>query len=482
MSTTHPPASTADTSPDGGELKKALGLFSATTIVAGSMIGSGIFIVSADIARHVGTAGLLIALWVFTGLVTLMGAYSYGKLAAHMPRAGGQYVFLRESWGDIPAFLYGWALFSVIQTGTVAAVAVAFGKFLGVLVPAINSQILIPITPTFGISSQQLVAVALLLGLTAFNCTGVKNGAMLQNLFTVLKVIALLSLIVIGLVMGQNLWGGDAGASVDWSLSLPAGLDVQGSLVVVFAAAAVGGLFSSEAWNNVTFIGGEVQNARQNLPKALVMGVGLVVGLYVLVNLAYLNVLPMDMIQHAPEDRVATAAMNAIFGDSGSVVMALIILVSTFGCLNGMLLAGARVCYAMAKDKLLFARFATVCPKHQTPNFSLWVQGIWASLLALSGQYGQLLDFVIFTALLFYFLTIVGLFKLARTIPEEVQMRNWQDYVIPVLYLVGITYVAIVLLVTPEKTMQCLYGIGLTLLGLPLFWFSRRKALSADAN
>jgi APA family basic amino acid/polyamine antiporter len=480
MSVPHPPAPAAETAPGGGELKKALGLFSATTIVAGSMIGSGIFIVSADIARHVGTAGLLIAIWVFTGLVTLMGAYSYGKLAAHMPRAGGQYVFLRESWGDIPAFLYGWAMFSVIQTGTVAAVAVAFGKFLGVLVPAINSQVLIPLTPTFGISSQQLVAVALLLGLTAFNCTGVKNGAVLQNLFTVLKVIALVSLIVIGLVMGQHLWGGGSGAPLDWSLS--AGLDVQGSLVVVFAAATVGGLFSADAWNNVTFIGGEVQNARRNLPKALVMGVGLVVGLYVLVNLAYLNVLPMDMIQHAPEDRVATAAMNAILGDSGAVVMALIILVSTFGCLNGMLLAGARVCYAMAKDKLLFARFATVCPKHHTPNFSLWVQGIWASLLALSGQYGQLLDFVIFTALLFYFLTIVGLFKLARTIPEEVQMRSWRDYMIPVLYLVGITYVAIVLLATPEKTMQCLYGIGLTLVGLPLFWVTRRKALSTNVE
>lgn len=461
------------------ELKQDLGLFSATTIVAGSMIGSGIFIVSADITRQTGTAGLLLAIWAFTGILTLMGAFSYGKLAAHMPRAGGQYTFLKESWGDIPAFLYGWALFSVIQTGTVAAVAVAFGKFLGAMLPGINSQVLIPITPDFGISSQQILAVVLLLGLTAFNTTGVKNGAILQNLFTSLKVIALVSLILIGFSAGSYLFANPS--TLDWSLKLPEELASKGTFWGIFAAATVGALFSADAWNNVTFIGGEVKDARKNLPKALVLGVGLVVTLYFLVNVAYLNVLPLSAIQTAPEDRVATAAMNTIFGGAGAVIMACIILVSTFGCLNGMLLSGARVCYAMAKDKLLFSQFATVNPKTQTPDFSLWVQGIWASLLALSGTYGQLLDFVVFTALLFYFVTIIGLFKLARTIPQEVQMTSWKDYVIPVLYLIGITYVAVFLMATPEKMMQCLVGIGLTLLGLPVYFITRQKSAALPA-
>jgi APA family basic amino acid/polyamine antiporter len=451
------------------ELKQDLGLFSAVTIVAGSMIGSGIFIVSADIARQVGSAGMLLAIWLFTGLITVMAAFSYGKLAAHMPKAGGQYVFLKEAWGDLPGFLYGWALFTVIQTGTIAAVAVAFGKFLGVLVPEVSSQVVIPITESFGFSNQQLIAVALLLGMTAFNCTGVKNGAMLQNIFTSLKVLALLGLITLGFVMGSQLWG--AGAQpVAWDWSIPSDLVGERSVWAIFAAATVGALFSSDAWNNVTFIGGEIKNPRQNLPRALVLGTGLVVLLYFVVNVSYLNVLTLPQIQAAPEDRVATAVMNAILGPEGAIIMALIILVSTFGCLNGMILAGARVLYAMAKDRFLFPQFAVLNPKTQTPNFALWVQGIWASLLALSGQYGQLLDYVVFTALVFYILTILGLFKLARRMPEAVQMSRPTDYIIPVLYLVGVSYVSLYLLIDPAKCVTSLIGLGLTAIGAVVFW------------
>lgn len=460
-----------DAAPANVGLKQDLGLFSATTIVAGSMIGSGIFIVSADISRQLGTGGLMLAIWLFTGIITLMAAFSYGKLAAHMPKAGGQYVFLKEAWGNIPAFLYGWALFTVIQTGTIAAVAVAFGKFLGVLIPEINSTPLIVITPEFGISSQQLLAVGLLLALTAFNCTGVKNGALLQNLFTTLKVIALFSLIALGLFAGQNLWSGDAtGKAIDWSLTIPSNIEgVSKGFLSVFAAATVGALFSSDAWNNVTFIGGEIKNPRKNLPLALVIGTGLVVSLYFLVNVSYLNVLPLEAIQHAPEDRVATAVMNAILGNQGAVIMALIILVSTFGCLNGMILTGARVLYAMAKDNLLFPPFGTVNAKTQTPNFSLWVQGIWACLLALSGTYGDLLDYVVFTALVFYIMTIAGLIKMGRKMPEELQMTKVTDYVIPVIYLVGVSYISWFLLVDPSKTENSLKGLGLTAIGLVMY-------------
>lgn len=446
-------------------LKPTLGLFSAMTLVAGSMIGSGIFIVSADIARQLPSPGLLILIWCFTGLVTLLGAIAYGKLAAHMPRAGGQYVFLKEAWGETPAFLYGWALFTVIQTGTVAAVAVAFAKYLGVLVPAISSQVLLPLTPTFGISAQQLVAVAILLGLTAFNCTGVKNGALLQNLFTSLKVLALLSLIGIGFSAGNLLFTG----AVDWNLSLPADFKPGDSLWALFAMATVGALFSSDAWNNVTFIGEEIENPRRNLPLALTLGTGIVVLLYILVNFAYLNLLPLELIQHAPEDRVATVAMQSMFGNTGAFLMAGIILISTFGCLNGLILAGARVFYAMAKDGLLFSQWGKLHPKTLTPNVSLWAQGIWSCLLALSGQYGQLLDFVIFTTLLFYMLTLVGLMKLGRKDPEALQMRTWLDTAIPVLYLVGVAYVAFFLLIGPDKWFTSLMGLGLTAIGLPVY-------------
>lgn len=465
------------------ELVPTLGWFSAACIVAGSMVGSGIFIVSSDIARTLGTGGWLMAIWVFAGLLTLLAAASYAKLAAYMPKAGGQYVFLREAWGELPAFLYGWGLLTVIQTGFLAAVAVAFTKFLGVLVPVISST---PLTPGLPVSLQSVLAVLVLFGLTLYNSTGIRNGAILQNIFTSLKVLALLSLIGIGLGFGHNL------GNIDWSLNLPSAQAVKGHWLTLFAFASVGALFSADAWNYVTFIGGEVKNAPKNLPKALIIGTVTVVGLYLLANLAYLNLLTLPQIQNAPEDRVATVAMDAIFPGAGVMIMAAIILISTFGCLNGMLLAGARVFYAMAKDGLLFRKFGEVHPKTHSPNFCLWVQFIWASALALSGTYGQLLDYIVFSTLMFYILTMLGLMRLGRKIPEAVHMTRKRDYALPIAYVAGASFIAFFLLFgdffTPDymtrfatdlphtKFFTSVAGLFLTSLGLPVYFAWKKFA------
>lgn len=474
-------------SAEAPELKATLGWFSATAIVAGSMIGSGIFLVSADIARYVGSPGLLIAIWVFTGIVTVLGATSYAKLAAHLPRAGGQYVFLKESWGEIPAFLYGWALLTVIQTGFLAAVAVAFAKYAGVLFPVISSQDF-----GFGLSTQKLLAIAVLLGLTMYNCRGIQYGAILQNVFTSLKVLSLILLIAVGLLFGQNLWNG----SLDWSLSLPAGHPVSGDLLTLFAFGTVGALFSSDAWNYVTFIGGEVKDPRRNLPIALFWGSSVVVVLYLVANFAYLNLLSIPQIQTAAEDRVATVAMDTVFPGNGVAIMALIILISTFGCLNGMLLSGARVFYAMAKDGLLFRQFGELHPVYRSPNFSMWAQFVWAACLALSGTYGKLLDYIVFTSLVFYIVTMLGLLRLARTIPEQVKMTRKRDYAVPVAYIACATFIAFFLLFGDfftadasarfasdffsTKFFTSIAGLGLTALGLPVYHaWKKRPSTSA---
>ena len=473
-----PPTPLSPDSPHEPDLQPTLGWFSAACIVAGSMVGSGIFIVSADITRTVGTGGLLMAIWLFAGILTFLGASSYAKLAAYMPKAGGQYVFLKEAWGEIPAFLYGWSLLTVIQTGFLAAVAVAFTKYLGVLIPAISSE---PISAAIPFSRQSVLAVAVLLGLTLYNCTGIKSGAILQNVFTTLKVLALVLLIGIGLAFGHHLWDGQ----INWSLSLPPAQAAKGDWLTLFAFASVGALFSADAWNYVTFIGGEVKDASRNLPKALKLGTVTVVLLYLAANLAYLNLLPFAQIQTAPEDRVATAAMDAVFPGAGVMLMAAIILISTFGCLNGMLLAGARVFYAMAKDGLLFRKFAEVHPKTHSPNFSMWMQFIWASGLALSGTYGQLLDYIVFSTLVFYIVTMLGLIRLGKRIPEQVRMTTRLDYAIPVLYIAGAVFIAFYLLCgdffTPNfaarfatdfyhtKFFTSIAGLGLAALGLPVY-------------
>lgn len=472
------------------ELKPTLGWFSATAIVAGSMIGSGIFVVTPDIARHVGSAGLLITVWVITGIITVLGAGSYGKLAAHMPKAGGQYVFLREAWGDVPAFLYGWVLFTVIQTGFLAAVAVAFAKYAGVLFPVISTEPFLMLGG-FGLSTQKVLSVLTLLGLTLFNCTGIKNGALLQNVFTSLKVLSLILLILVGLTMGTNLTGGVH----DWSLSLPVNHEMAGGLITLFAFASVGALFSADAWNYVTFIGGEVKEPRKNLPVALLWGSLTVVVLYIVANFAYLNLLSMEQIQTADNDRVATVAIDTVFPGYGTMIMAVIILISTFGCLNGLLLAGARVFYAMAKDGLLFRKFGEVHPRTHSPNFSMWMQFAWASVLALSGSYSVLLGYIVFATLLFYIVTMLGLMKMGKQRPAEMQMTRPIDWAIPVLYVVGAAFIAFYLLfgdilIGPlpplgsgafyeTKLFTSLAGLGLTLIGLPVYFIWKQKSATA---
>ncbi|MBK8191310.1 MAG: amino acid permease [Vampirovibrionales bacterium] len=460
------------TSAPADDLRPTLGLPSAAAVVAGSMIGSGIFLVTPDVARHTGSTGMTLLIWAGTGAFTALGAWSYGKLAGAYPVAGGQYAFLREAWGRIPAFLYGWVFFWVLQTGTLAAVAVAFARYAGVLLPAVNSA---PIGP-LGLSTEKLLSIACLVGLTFYNTRGIQYGAALQNVFTVLKTLALLGLIACGLMAGGGLlW--QSGAH-DWTLALPhaSGDGAWLAALTTLAAATVGPLFASDSWNTVTFIGAEVKNPRQTLPKALALGTGLVVTLYFLANLAYVNTLTLPQIQSAPDDKVAALMMTTIFGPAGAAAMAAIILVSTFGCLNGILLSGARVFYAMARDGLLFQRFAATHPTTHSPNTSLWAQCGWACALALSGTYGQLLGYIIFTALAFYALTIGGLFRLARRDTGAAHFTGFMDKAMAGLYIAGASALALLLLVSPDQRQASLAGIGFTLLGLPAYALWRRFA------
>lgn len=444
-------------------MTRSLGLFSAAAIVVGSMVGSGIFLVTPEAARWMDSPTWLILLWVFTGFVTILGATSYGKLAAYMPEAGGQYVFLRKSWGNVPAFLYGWVFFWVIQTGFLAAVAVAFARYVGVLWPAINTTAFATLPLGGTLSTEKCLALVTLLSLTWLNTRGVEAGALIQNVFTSLKVVALFALIAVGLVFGTHL------PALDWSLAIPETVSEAGILSVI-AVAAVGPLFSSDAWNYVTFIGGEVKNPSKTLPKALVLGATLVVSLYVLVNLAYLNVLPLAAIQTVADDKVAAAMMMTLFGNPGGLAIAGIILISTFGCLNGMVLSGARVFYAMAHDGLLFKPFGQLHPVTQSPNVSLWAQCGWGLVLALSGSYGTLLNYIIFTALVFYIITMAGLLRLAKSNAHAVQMTRWTDYLPPVLYIIVASVLAVYMLISPATQATSLIGVAFTLTGLPVYW------------
>jgi APA family basic amino acid/polyamine antiporter len=454
-------------------LPRRLGLFDATTIVAGSMIGSGIFITSADIARQVRSASLLILVWVFTALVTVAGAWSYGKLAMAFPKAGGQYVYLREAWGDMGGFLFGWAMLLVIQTGTIAAVAVAFAKYLGVLVPAVSSKHAFYKAAFLSVTPLEIVAILLIALLTWWNTTSVENGARLQNVFTAAKVLSLVGLLSVCFLAGGHLGG------VSWAL--PDASDLKVPLVWAFAVATVGSLFSADAWNNVTFLSEEVRDAERNVPKALVYGTGLVTLLYVLANVGYLNALPLSGIAGAPEDRVATAAIGAVAGSAEAgtpaLIMACVILVSTFGCLNGLILSGSRVLYAMSRDRLFFPTFADVTPRTSIPVNALVAQSLWAGLLCLSGKYGDLLDYVIPTVLMFYIATIVGRWKLSRTNPT-VAPTSIADRVVPVLYVAATVYVTIALIVfKPTFTLR---GLIIVALGVPAYYvFRRRKPASA---
>jgi APA family basic amino acid/polyamine antiporter len=493
------------------ELIQGLGLTSATMLVMGSMIGSGIFIVSAEIAREVNSPALLIGAWLITGFMTIVGALCYGELAAMMPRAGGQYVYLREALGPIWGFLYGWTLFLVIQTGTIAAVGVAFGKFLGVFRPEISSTHWIlhlwkvpaihvgPMTlgnMDVGLNTQNLVAILLVVFLSVINIFGVKTGAFIQNIFTTAKVSALLGLVFFGILIGRNSTAllANFHAGNFWrNAGLGTMHDLGGGVFVatltVLAVAQVGSLFSADAWNNVTFTAGEVKNPSRNLPLSLALGTGVVIALYIGCNFIYMTTLPLAGdpgggtllergIQFASEDRVGTAVMTQMFGAAGGALMAIAIMISGFGCNNGLILAGARVYYAMAKDGLFFRSVAKLHPTYKTPHVSLMVQMAWTCILCISGSYGQLLDYIIFAVLVFYILTIFGLFVLRRTHPDAHRPYRAVGYpVLPAIYIVMALFIDVVLLrYKPQYTWP---GLIIVLLGIPVYFLWTRRPQTA---
>jgi basic amino acid/polyamine antiporter, APA family len=501
-------AVSTDATPHSGTgFVKAMTLTDATMLVAGSMIGSGIFIVSASMARELPSPLWMILAWVLSGVMTLLGALAYGELAAMYPKAGGQYVFLRESMGPLMGFLYGWTFFIVIETGTIAAVAVAFGRFLGVLIPSIGPErfswfpradvcvaALGCTDPAnaiqLGLTPQRLIGLLSVAFLTWINLKGVRDGKIVQTTLTVVKTAALALLIILGLTVGRNATAVDANFAAgafggQWSLT--------STLVIAFGAAMVGSLFSSDAWNSVTFAAAEVKNASRNLPLALVLGTGLVSLLYILANFSYLNVLPYHGVaeganamargvQHATEDRVATAVTETIFGPSGAYMMAVAILISTFGCNNGLILSGARVLYAMARDGLFFRRAGTL-NSNSVPAFALIVQSIWTAILCLTGTYGQLLNYVIFAALLFYAFTTAGLFILRRTRADVPRPYRAVGYpFLPALYIVLCCAVMLLLLLSPTTRTESISGLVLVLIGIPVFYLWRRAEGPAPAD
>jgi APA family basic amino acid/polyamine antiporter len=474
-------------------------------IVAGSMIGSGIFIVPADIARQVGSSGWLLMVWVVTGLLTIAAALSYGELAAMMPRAGGQYVYLREAYSPLWGFLYGWTLFLVIQTGTIAAVAVGFARFLGVLIPAISptSWILPPVNLSqsyaISLSVQQLVGILLIVFLTWLNTRGIHLGKLIQNTFTSAKTLSLIALIFLGIFVGRNagavaanfsnMWTPQNAATIQPEIGgLPATAATLGAfgLFVALCVSQVGSLFSADAWNNITFTAGEVKEPRRNIPLSLAYGTMLVIGLYILANVAYLCTLPLEAIKTAPDDRVATAALSVIFGPAGAGIMAVAIIISTFGCNNGLILAGARVYYAMARDGLFFRSTGRLNARH-VPAWGLVLQGIWASFLVLprtrlapvngvpqyGNLYSNLLDYVVFSVLIFYILTIAGIFVLRRKRPDaERPYRAFGYPVVPLLYILAAAAILVILLF--YKTSTTWPGLLIVLTGIPVYLVWRR--------
>ena len=480
---------------------RGLGLLDSTMLVAGSMIGSGIFIVSADIARLVGSAGWLLVVWVVTGVLTIVAALTYGELAAMMPKAGGQYVYLREAYSPLWGFLYGWTLFLVIQTGTIAAVAVAFARFLGVFTDAVSpTQWIVPpiiLSQRYAISlsTQQLVAIVIIVLLTFVNTRGLQLGKLIQNVFTSAKTLSLIALVVLGIFVARNadalhanftnFWTPTAASPITSDLPFVGAVSAMGGalgLLIAICVGQVGSLFSADAWNNITFTAGEVREPRRNIPLSLLFGTGLVITLYLLANVAYLCVLPLDKIQHAPDDRVGTAAMEVMFGGAGAGIMAVAIMISTFGCCNGLILAGARVYYAMAQDGLFFKATARLNSKH-VPAIALVLQGIWTALLVLprtrnvsaSGAvtygnlYSNLLDYIIFAALIFYVLTIAGLFVLRRKRPDAERPYRALGYpILPVLYIVGATAIMLVLLAYRAQTTWP--GLVIVLSGVPIYF------------
>lgn len=464
----------SSTTAEDHSFKRSLGLLDATMIVAGSMIGSGIFIVSADITRNVGSAGWLIAVWLLTGFMTITAALSYGELSAMFPKAGGQYVYLKEAYNPLIGFLYGWSFFAVIQTATIAAVGVAFAKFTAYLIPSLSEDIVAIDLGFRQISPAQLLSIFIIILLTYINSRGVKNGKIIQTTFTLTKLLSLFGLIVFGLIMAKgDVW--TANWSNAWSLQQlsPDGTVASYTMAAALgaiAAAMVGSIFSSDAWNNVTFIAGEIKNPARNIGLSLFLGTLIVTIIYVAANVMYTAVLPLQEIASADKDRVAVSASQVIFGNVGTVVIALMIMISTFGCNNGLILAGARVYYTMAKDGLFFKQVGNL-NSASVPARALWVQCIAASIWSLSGNYGQLLDMISFVVVVFYMLTIAGIFILRKTRPDAERPYKAFGYpVMPIIYiLMGLTFCTLLIIYKPEFTWP---GLIIVLIGIPLYYIA----------
>ena len=459
--------------------KPSLRLFDATMIVAGSMIGSGIFIVSTDIVRNVGSAGWLIVIWCLTGLMTVIAAVSYGEMSGMFPKAGGQYVYLKEAFNPLAGFLYGWSSFTVIQTATIAAVGVAFSRFTAYLIPGFGENVNVFTLKHFNVSAAQVLAIALILFLTYTNTKGIKGGKIIQTTFTTVKLLSLFGLVILGfLLVKHSFWAENwqtgmhstqlekaDGKFVTHGNWFPIGGTV---LIGAIAASMVGSLFSSDAWNNVTFIAGEIKNPKRNIGLSLFLGTFIVSVIYISANLMYLNALPLDQIAFPGGDRVAVAASDAIFGNGGSMVIAIMIMVSTFGCNNGLILAGARVYYTMAKDGLFF-RKAGLLNKYAVPEWALWAQAIVACILCLSGGYNDLLDMIAFVVVIFYVLTIIGIFSLRIKKPDADRPYKAFGYpYLPALYIImGLIFCIFLVIFKPLYT---LWGLGIVLVGIPVYY------------
>jgi len=464
------------------KMKHELSLLDGTMLVAGSMIGSGIFIVSADIIRNVGSAGWLIAIWVLTGFMTLTAALSYGELSGMFPKAGGQYVYLKESYNKLIAFLYGWSFFAVIQTGTIAAVGVAFSKFTAYLIPAFSEDNILLNLGFMKISAAQIVSIILIIFLTFINTRGVKGGKLIQNTFTLTKLLSLFGLIGFGfLALKGDIW--HANWTNAWDIhnlgkdgSITA-LTIGGALGAI-AAAMVGSIFSSDAWNNVTFIAGEMKNPKRDVALSLGLGTLIVTIIYVSANVVYTGVLSLHDIASADKDRVAVAASHVIFGNIGTYVIAVMIMISTFGCNNGLILSGARVYYSMAKDGVFFKRTGDL-NKHGVPQFGLWIQCIVASILCLSGRYGDLLDMISFVVVIFYMLTIIGIFILRAKHPNAERPYKAFGYpVLPAIYiLMGLAFCTLLIIYKPQFTWP---GLIIVLIGIPIYYISQRNVKHED--
>ncbi len=476
-----------------GEFKRGLGLIDSTMIVVGSMIGSGIFIVSADIARTVGSAGYLLVVWLLSGVMTMICALSYGELAGMMPRVGGQYAYLREAYNPLIGFLYGWTMFLVIQTGTIAAVGVAFAKFTGVLFPWFSEKHILLEIGSFKISAAQILSIVSIILLTAINIRGLKTGKIIQNIFTGAKILALLGLIILGFFVASNSSAIAANFSHLWNMTwthIENGKinfveTISGPMIfIAIGVAMVGALFSSDAWNNITFTAGEVINPKKNIPLSLALGVFIVTIIYLLVNVSYLVILPLagtpnaaDVagrgIQFAAADRVGVAAATGIFGASAASIMAILIMISTFGCNNGLILAGGRLFYAMSDDELFFKRAGRLNAQG-VPAWALVAQCIWTSILCVSGTYGDLLDYVIFAVLIFYILTIAGIFILRRKQPNVERPYKAFGYpIVPIIYIILAAAICIDLLIF--KPRYSWPGLVIVVLGIPVFYFWELK-------